>query len=709
MNLQTPLHMGSRALKMYATRLQKLAIVTHEDLLYHFPFRYEDYSLISKIAEVQEGETVTIQGRITNITNEFTKRFKKIQKTVITDGSGEIEVVWFNQPYLTKVIHKNDFFSISGKVTSFGHKKIIESPEYELISPNSMEQHDNRYQTIHTARLVPVYPETHGVSSKWLRRQIFQLLAQYKETISEYLPDSIISSNDLIEAASAIEQIHFPKSIEEAKNARLRLQFDELFLLQLHALKRKQEWKNHAKSITLRVQEFKDTVNEFIRQLPFTLTTSQQKALEDIFRDVSSPQSMNRLLEGDVGSGKTIVAAISMYLAFLNGYQAVMMAPTEILAQQHYKTIFDLLSPIGVKIHLATGSKKFQIPNSKYQVNTNKQKKWKFDILIGTHAVLSEHVQFDKLGFIVIDEQQRFGVEQRGIIRQKGHNPHVLTMTATPIPRTVALTLYGDLDLTILTELPKGRKLIKTWLVPPYKRNGAYDWIKREIHTNRSQAFIICPFIEESLPARFAARRAVRQGDNVKSVKAAVKEFEFLQKNVFHSFQLGLLHGKLKTKEKDQVLKDFKEKKIDILVATPVVEVGIDIPNATIIVIEAAERFGLSQLHQMRGRVGRGNKQSYCLLFTDSKNEETISRLKAMETLHNGAELAELDLKLRGAGDVYGTMQHGRFKLKIADLSNIVLIHKARVEAQKILPRLSEFPALIQKLEATKTENISPD
>jgi ATP-dependent DNA helicase RecG len=418
-----------------------------------------------------------------------------------------------------------------------------------------------------------------------------------------------------------------------------------------------------------------------IKNLPFTLTTAQEKSLTHIFDDVKKQQPMNRLVEGDVGSGKTIVAAISMYLAFLNGYQSVLMAPTEILAQQHFATISKFLEPFGVKIALQTGSKK------------NKEET--FDILVGTHAVLSNKINFDKLGLVVIDEQQRFGVQQRSVIRAKGKNPHFLTMTATPIPRTIALTMYGDLDLSVLDELPKGRKLIKTWLVPQEKRTSAYQWIEKQIKETDSQAFIICPFIEES--------------ESMTTIKAATKEFEYLTKNVFPNLKLGLLHGKMKAKEKDIVLEQFRNKAFDILIATPVVEVGIDIPNATIIVIEAAERFGLSQLHQLRGRVGRGDKQSYCLLFTESKNPQTIERLKAMEKMHIGSQLAEFDLQLRGAGDMYGTAQHGQTFFKIASFADVDLIEKANQEAEKIFPELEKYPKLIEKLAKMNNQEVSPD
>ena len=395
---------------------------------------------------------------------------------------------------------------------------------------------------------------------------------------------------------------------------------------------------------------------------------------------------MNRLLQGDVGSGKTVVAGVAMYTAHLNGFQSVIMAPTEILANQHYKTISSLLKPFGLKIELRTSSSKNKTLDNGHLT---------FDILVGTHAVIHKGVSFKKLGLVIIDEQHRFGVEQRGIIRKKGGNPHVLTMTATPIPRTIALTLYGDLDLSTLYEMPKGRRVVKTWLVPNEKREKAYAWIKKHIDENKGQVFIICPFIEES--------------ESMATVKAAVGEYERLKKNVFNGYKMALLHGKLKSKEKEEILSNFKNKIMQILVATPVVEVGIDIPGADIIIIETAERFGLAQLHQLRGRVGRSERQSYCMLFTDSNSPYALKRLKALEQTNIGAELAELDLKLRGPGEIYGTEQSGRGYLKIASFSDLTLIEQTKKEAQNFANKLNKFPMLVQKVEEINVKNISPD
>jgi ATP-dependent DNA helicase RecG len=707
MNLQTPISHGSRIYKAYASRLEKLGIVTIQDFLFHLPSRYEDFSIVSKIEQIQLGETVTIQGQVLEMKNNYLRggRIKTMQRATVTDGTGSIELTWFNQPFLLRAIPENATISASGKVELYGRKLKMSSPHYEILQTDAS-------QPLHTARLIPVYPETKGVSSKWLRRQINTLLEENLEEIEEYLPDEIIKVQHFMGLREALQEVHFPRTIENAERAKERLAFDELLLMQLAAQKRRAAWKEQKLGNAFTVDKHSDAVNTLISALPFKLTTAQERAVTDILKDLAKEKPMNRLLQGDVGSGKTIVAAIALYEAHLNGYQSVLMAPTEILATQHYLSISKLLEPFGVKVELVTGSKKIlQTSKPVSRLSRDQSKKnallpgspiesgmtndTEFHILIGTHAVLSEKVKFDNLGLIIIDEQQRFGVEQRGIIRQKGDNPHLLTMTATPIPRTVALTMYGDLDLSYLNEMPHGRKKVKTWLVPPEKRDGAYDWIRKQITETDSQIFIICPFIEVS--------------ESMMTIKAASKEYERLRTEVFPDLKLGLLHGKLKGKEKDEVLKQFKDRAFDILVATPVVEVGIDVPNATVIMIEASERFGLAQLHQLRGRVGRGDKQSYCLLFTDSLQAQTSQRLKGMETLYSGAELAELDLKLRGPGNLYGTAQHGIPTLKVATFSDTDMIQKAKHTADAIFPKLADFKDLEEKVTQVTLQKVSPD
>lgn len=669
--------------QVFARRLKRLEIETAQDLLYHFPFRYDDYSVIAPIASLQDGETVTVQGEVEEMKNIYTKYGKKIQKAKIFDKTGSLEVVWYNQPFLVRAIYLGQMISLAGKVSRFGKNLVMESPDYETIK----EAQASKYQlpkTLHTGRLVPVYPETRGVSSKWLRSRIRTVFEPLLDQIEDYLPNEILQKNNFLSLKEALYQIHFPKNMEMADQSRTRLAYDELFLLHLGGLKIKGGWEREVVGHRLSIAKYKTEISRFWDKIPFKLTGAQNKAVREIFADLAKSQPMNRLLEGDVGSGKTVVAAIAMYVSFLNGYQAALMAPTEILAFQHFDTISKILSPLGVKIALATGSRK-GIPRD-------------FNIIIGTHALLSQKLDFKNLGLVVIDEQHRFGVEQRAQLRQKGVNPHLLTLTATPIPRTVALTLYGELDLSFLNEMPPGRKVIKTWVVPQEKRQAAYLWIEKQIGEENIQVFIICPFIEES--------------ETLSSVKAAVKEYEHLQKEIFPDLEIALLHGKMKSKEKEAVIGDFREGKIEILVATPVVEVGIDIPAATIMLIEGADRFGLAQLHQLRGRVGRSLRQSYCLLFTQSSSYQVGKRLKAMESYHSGADLAELDLKLRGPGELYGTRQHGFPRLKIASFSDFDLIEKTRADAQKILAgdlNLDQYPLLQAKLKKITISKVAPD
>lgn len=674
MNLQTPIRGVSKAYTLYARRLEKLGITKIEDFLFHVPFRYEDFSVVSKITNLQVGEIVTVKSKVIEIKNNYLGRFKTIQRGKIEDETGSIDIIWFNQPFIPKSVKIGDFISVCGKVELNKNKLIFRSPDYEIItSPDDVN-------TIHTGRMVPIYSETRGISSKWIRRQTYNILKTEKNSLLEYFPDEIIKNGNLMGLTEAIEQIHFPEKLENAQRARRRLAFEEMFMLHISSLKKKEEWKRNLRKNKIKVLQFKEKIDKFTNSLPFELTGAQKKAVEDILKDLEKDVTMNRLLQGDVGSGKTIVCTIIMYLCFLNGYKSLIMAPTEILAVQHYKTISDLLSPLGIKVSLVTSG--------------NKHKGLAFDVIIGTHALLHQKIDFEKLQFVVIDEQQRFGVKQRSAIRKMNVNPDFLTMTATPIPRTIALTMYGELDLSYLNEMPKLRKKIKTWLVPDVKKENAYKWIEKQIIENTSQAFIVCPFIEES--------------ETMKTVKAATKEFKTL-KDTFPKLKLGLLHGKQKSKEKNEILDKFREGKIDILVSTPVVEVGIDIPNATIIVIEGAERFGLSQLHQLRGRVGRGTKESYCLLFSESRGPEAYKRLKALETMHSGAELAELDLSLRGPGQIHGTLQHGLPELKIASFSDFDLIKETRNQAEKILPNLSKYPKLLERIEIINSKEVSPD
>ncbi|EKE05783.1 MAG: hypothetical protein ACD_19C00176G0005 [uncultured bacterium] len=608
----------------YEKKLEKLGILIISDLLHHIPHRYLDFSKITKISDLKIGEVVTTIGTITSIRNQTTKTGRLMQIGQIADDTGKVSVAWFSQPFLTRMLFPGTKIAISGELSWFNKQPAFFSPQYEKIEED--------HETVHTGKIVGVYPATAGLSSKWIKARI------------KYVLDKIVIENKLDD--SAFKKIHFPKNMDDTVEARERLAFNEFVDLLTKAKERKRKLIKK-KGITLNINQ--KEISKFINNLNFELTNSQNKVTKEILNDLSQKVPMNRLLQGDVGSGKTIVAAIGAYATHLAGYQTIFLAPTQILANQHYESLKELFP--NLKISLVTA-------NSKLNEGSN--------IIVGTHALLSK--TFKKVGLLVIDEQHKFGVKQINFLQKV--NPHVLTMTATPIPRTIAQTLFSDMDLSILDELPSGRQKIKTWLVPNEKRDGAYNWIKKQITEFKSQAFIICPLVEESTT------------ETMKDVKNVIHEFQNLKLKMGSTLRdknlkFGLLHGRMKEKDKNAVLTEFKDGNIDILVSTPVVEVGIDIPNATIMLIEAADRFGLAQLHQLRGRIGRGTKESYCLLFTENSAEKANQRLTAMTKITSGFELAELDLKIRGAGDVLGTKQSGFGNLKIADWSDTKLIKLA--------------------------------
>jgi len=648
-----------------AKKLVKLEIETVGDLIYHFPTRYVDFSKISQIANLKIGEQATIKGDVWQIKNRMTKGRTMLTQALISDPSGTCEVIWFNQPYLTKTIKSGLTIYLSGKPEIYRSHLMLVNPEYEIAKEN--------HQTIHTARLVPIYPETRGLSSRWLRYRIFEILEDLDGKIKDSLPPQTKTRQNLNSLSQALNKIHFPQNLEEAYTARRRFAFEELFQIQIVSLLKRKKWRE--KRLTRILTLEKKTLDNFKKKLPFKLTSAQERVINEILSDLGKQQPANRLLCGDVGSGKTVVAAACALTAFCSGAKTVVMAPTEILAFQHWQTLSQILGHFGVKVTLYTGSRKEE----------------QGDVIVGTHALIHTKKPFENVGLVVIDEQHRFGVLQRKKIfvqsaRGSGIFPHFLTLSATPIPRSLALTLYGDLDLSLIDELPPGRKKVQTYIVPPKKRGGAYDFLRKKVKVGR-QTFIICPLIELS--------------ETLDTVKAATQEFEYLSKEVFPDLSLGLLHGRMKSREKEKVLTEFKEGKLNILVATPVVEVGIDVPNATVMVIEGAERFGLAQLHQLRGRIARSTYDAYCFLFSNSKSSRVVRRLSALRKISLGFRLAEIDLSIRGPGEIFGTKQHGLPKLKVADLTDLDLIQKARREAEIIIsqgPLSKNYPLLVEEI-----------
>ncbi len=663
MDLSSPVTVIPGVGESTAQKLSRLQISSVFDLLYHLPFRYEDRSEVTPVSRIKVGSSATVIGTLDFLKNQYSKSGKIIQVGQLTDSTGSVPVLWFNQPFLPRTLKKGLKVAVYGHGDFYRSAVALVSPEYERVEG----------ELLHMSRIVPVYPETAGISSKWLRHKIRFLLSSLP--VAEILPHP----GNLLPWKQAVNSIHFPSDMAEIYPAKNRLAFDEIFLLQLTSIMRKAAWTATRLSHPFTVDQ--ESVLRFIHSLPFSLTVSQNQAIKDILSDLKNSRPMNRLLEGDVGSGKTVVAAVASYVTHLNGFQTLIMAPTQILAAQHFQTLSALFDRLGIKISLVTGSRKI---SSKLLAESS--------IVVGTHALISNTRTFDRSGLVIIDEQHRFGVSQRALAGSLGKSPHILTMTATPIPRTVALTMYGDLDISILSEKPVGRLPVKTWVVPESKRQSAYQWITEQISQNQGQVFIVCPFINDS--------------ETLTSVKAAAAEFDRL-KSVFPSLQLGLIHGRLKSKEKDVVINQFRQGQISVLVATPVVEVGLDIPNAAVMVVEGAERFGLAQLHQLRGRVGRSFTQSYCLLFT---SDGTISpRLKAMEKFNSGLELAETDLKLRGPGQIYGTAQHGFPEFKVASYTDLPLIEAARAEAEKVFPRLKTYPVLRALVKEDKIQLVQPN
>jgi ATP-dependent DNA helicase RecG len=654
-----------------AKLFKKLDINTLEDLLFYFPRAHNDLSHITNIVDLKPNIISNIKGKILEIKSFRTKtRRMIITQAIIEDETASILCVWYNQPYLNKILNKDDQFLFSGKVILDKNKLVLQNPIYEK----------EKLEQVHTARLVPVYSLTSDLTQKILRSIIKTYLD--KTPISEFLPAEIIKKENLMTEGAAVNQFHFPENYNSLLEAKKRLAFDEIFTTQTRVLQYKISRQKQSSFVITNTK----ITEEKIKFLPFQLTNSQKQAIQEIISDYTEQYPANRLLEGDVGSGKTIIAALTMWLMAKNQFQSAMLCPTEVLAVQHYNSLLEFFQSDNLSLGLLTSENcKFNGNPVSRQTLLSQLESGKISVLIGTHALLEDSVKskFNKLALVVVDEQHRFGVQQRSILN-KLSNSHLLTMSATPIPRTLTLTLYGDLDVSVLKELPKGRLPIKTYLVPTAKRNDSYEFIRKEILNGR-QCFIVCPLVEES--------------DKL-GVKAATAEFKRLSEEIFPQFKLGLMHGKLKPADKEKAMQDFKENKTQILVSTSVVEVGVDVPNATIMVIEGAQRFGLAQLHQFRGRVGRGNHQSYCLLFSDEENASDNPRLQAIIKSTNGFELAEEDLQIRGSGDPYGTTQSG-YNFKIADLADLELVKRSKTYVEKLLQSdytLKQYPFLRQKV-----------
>lgn len=666
------------------------------ELLETIPYRYEDYRKNVQISELEAhfhtlGESteendllskgkVTLIGEITKKTNIFTRRGFSMQKLMISDDSGSTTVTWFNQPFLLRLFTTGTLIAISGAIKNNNGLIFLQPDNYELVKEDT--------PSIHTGRIVPIYSSIPSISLRTLREKMFHAVSLYGSLAEECLPEEVLKNLDLLSMADVLKEVHFPSETSTLKSTRERMSFNELFSIQLKTRLVKEEWKKQ-KVLSKMDSSHKKDVDAFLMSLPYTLTGAQERSVRDIIEDMSGTNPMNRLLQGDVGSGKTIVAVAAALYAFYNSKKTVYMAPTEILAQQQIKSISALFSQLPKtkqpRVSLVTSNSKI----SEEDFNNA-------DILIGTHALISGKRSFSNVGLIIIDEQHKFGVSQRAALKRKGINPHLLNLTATPIPRTVLLTLYGELDVSVIDEFPKGRKEIKTILTPELKREDAYAWIKKELFAGH-QLFIVCPFIEQS------------EAETLQSVKAASEEIKKIE-TIFKEYSAKLLHGRLKADEKDEIMKDFAEGKLDILVSTPVVEVGIDVPNASVIIIEGAERFGLAQLHQLRGRVGRSNIQSYCLLFSTNSNPIVQKRLSTFCGTLDGYELARYDLKHRGGGNVFGTQQHGYSPIALETLLDGKLTEKVQKACGIFVAnnyKVTDYPYLVRRLKAFHIEDIA--
>lgn len=646
--------------------LTRMGISSIRDLLYTFPRRHDDYSKLKPIGSLWFGEEVTVIGTIDSVSTRSVRGGKmKLVEAMVSDKSGALRVTWFNQPWLEGQLSRAKHVVLSGEIEQYLGRLTMNNPEWE---PLSNEQ-------LHTNRIVPVYPLTKDITQKWLRGVLHDTVQKYGPSIEDPLPDQLRSSISLPELSTAIQEIHFPDSDQSLQKAKQRLAFDELFLLQMGVLKQKKQWENRPGQVFDSPDVW---INSRLEQLPFQLTKAQVKTLTQVREDLRSGHPMNRLLQGDVGSGKTVIAALAALIVVRQGAQAAFLAPTSILAEQHFQSLKELLgnNPDEIKeneITLLIGS----TPEDQKEQIRKKLSQGEIKLVIGTHALLQEPVEFQNLQLAIVDEQHRFGVEQRGTLRQKGNNPHLLVMTATPIPRSLALTTFGDLELSVIDELPPGRLPVETHVLFPREIERAYSLVRRQVDKG-NQAFIIYPLVEESEKI---------------DEKAAVEEFTRLEKEIFPSYSLGLLHGQMRPNDKESVMTLFRDKEIQILVSTSVVEVGVDIPGATVMLVEGAHRFGLAQLHQFRGRVGRSDQKSYCILIPGSAEEVENQRLQAMVETNDGFVLAEKDLEIRGPGQFLGTRQSGYTELKLASITDLKLVEQARQHASELFrqdPELSQ-------------------
>ena len=664
--------------------LGKFGLNTVRDLLWHFPSRYEGFAGRKTIAGLILGERASIHARVikTEAKKTFRKRIK-IASANVSDGTGSLEITWFNQPYMASILKVGEDYTFTGVIKQ--NKRSGFSMQNPIFEKGSIEISDS-------GALIPIYPETRGLSSRWLRFAVKRIISKITDQdLKEPVPKEILKKYNLPSLKSSLHEIHFPRDLKWAEAARKRFAFEEIFIIQLL----RQSWrKEREKHQSFLIKISKREMDEFFKTLPFGLTGAQINAVDYIFKDISGEKPMSRLLEGEVGSGKTIVALIASLACVQNGFQVAYMAPTEVLARQHFEEFIKRLGTRNIKIGLATSSEFLKYPSKAFvekptHIARAPLLKWlasgEIQILIGTHSLIAEKIKFKNLALVIIDEQHRFGINQRFKLTQKNSErvPHLLSMTATPIPRTLALTIYGDLDLTLLDEMPKGRKQVITEIVPKENRAVAYEHIRREISSGR-QAYVLCPRIED-------------KDDLMRAVK---KEYKTLSLEVFPEFKVAMLHGKMLPKEKEKTMKQFREGEIDLLVATSVIEVGVDVTNATVIIIEGAERFGLAQLHQLRGRVMRSSYQPYCFLFTESDSQKTKSRLKALTEAKSGFELAQYDLELRGTGELTGTQQWGISDVAMEALKNIKMVEAAREEAKKIIESdsLEKYPELHQRV-----------